>query len=413
MLVETVASPPFPLTTHAPPHLSLSLIHNKKNPSFSPALLPMPLAPLPPLVAARAPSPAPSPVAPPAAPPSAPAAPAAPTAPAAPVALPHDDADEEILRENPSRYCLFPIKHKDIFNEYKKSLACFWTSDEVDLSVDLIDWRTKLDENERFFIKNVLAFFAASDGIVIENLVSSFCETVQAPEARAFYAIQGAIETIHSETYSLMIDTLCEDAEKPGLFNAIETMPAVKEKADWAVEWIDPKRPFAERLVAFAVVEGIFFSGAFCSIFWMKKRGLMPGLCFANEFISRDEGMHTNFACLLYRDHIRHKPTRDRVLEIVLPAVAIEKEFVTSSLPVSLLGMNAEQMRQYIEFVADHLLVSLGLAKHFHATNPFPFMNMISCESKTNFFEKRVSEYQKSGVLSTVEENRFSTDDAF
>ena len=193
----------------------------------------------------------------------------------------------------------------------------------------------------------------------------------------------------------------------------IRDRPSVKQKANWATKWIDTKRPFAERLVAFAVVEGIFFSGAFCSIFWLKKRGLMPGLCFANEFISRDEGMHTDFACLLYKNHIKHKPTRDRVLEIVLPAVEIEKEFVTSSLPVSLLGINAEQMRQYITFVADHLLVSLGCGKHFHETNPFPFMNMISCESKTNFFEKRVSEYQKSGVLSTVRENRFSTDDAF
>ena len=321
---------------------------------------------------------------------------------------------EDILVDSPDRFSLFPIRYPDIYDEYRKSLACFWTADEIDLQQDKIDYRQKLNDNEKHFVNHILGFFASADGIVIENLVTSFCNDVKAPEAKAFYAIQSAIETIHAESYALMIETLVDEKkEKEKLFNAIEQMPCVKKKASWALEWIKSSRPFAERLVAFAVVEGIFFSGAFCSIFWLKKRGLMPGLAFANELISRDEGLHTDFACLLFRNHIKNKPTRKRVLEIIAPAVEMEVEFVRDALPVSLIGMNANTMSEYVKFVADHLLVSLGFEKHYNTSNPFDFMQMISLEGKTNFFEKRVADYQKAGVMSSKEENSFATDSEF
>lgn len=320
---------------------------------------------------------------------------------------------EPILVENPNRFVLFPIQHDDIWAEYKKSEACIWTAEEIDLSQDLTDWADKLTDNERHFIKHVLAFFAASDGIVNENLAENFVSEVQYTEAKFFYGFQIMMENIHSETYSLLIDTYIKDnKEKDYLFNAIDTMDCVKKKAEWAMRWID-NGTFAERLIAFAAVEGIFFSGSFCSIFWLKKRGLMPGLTFSNELISRDEGMHCDFACLLYNDHIQHKLPASQVRDIIANAVEIEKEFVTDALPVSLIGMNAEMMCQYIEFVADRLLVALNVGKIFNAENPFPWMDLISLEGKTNFFEKRVGDYQKSGVMADRESQTFSLDEDF
>ncbi|HQU99966.1 MAG TPA: ribonucleoside-diphosphate reductase small subunit, partial [Bacteroidia bacterium] len=302
-----------------------------------------------------------------------------------------------LLEENKDRFVLFPIKHPAIWEMYKKSEASFWTAEEVDLSADLIDWREKLTDNERHFIKHVLAFFAASDGIVNENLAVNFLQEVQLPEARCFYGFQVMIENIHSEMYSLLIDTYISDsAEKHHLLHAIDTVPCVQKKAEWALRWIG-KGSFAERLIAFAAVEGIFFSGSFCSIFWLKKRGLMPGLSFSNELISRDEGMHCDFACLLY-SMLNEKLPVTTVQKLIADAVTIEKEFVSDALPVNLIGMNAELMCQYIEFVADRLLVALGASKIYNATNPFDFMDMISIQGKTNFFEKRVSEYKKAGV---------------
>ncbi len=307
---------------------------------------------------------------------------------------------EPILEENPNRFVLFPIQHHDIWQEYKKSEASFWTAEEIDLAQDLVDWDEKLTDDERFFIKHVLAFFAASDGIVNENLAENFVAEVQYTEAKFFYGFQIMMENIHSETYSLLIDSYIKDnAEKDYLFSAIDTMDCVKKKADWALNWID-NGSFAERLIAFAAVEGIFFSGSFCSIFWLKKRGLMPGLSFSNQLISRDEGMHCDFACMIYNDHLVNKLPKETVLKIITDAVAIEKEFVTDALPVRLIGMNADLMQQYIEFVADRLLVDLNMEKHYNATNPFDFMEMISLEGKTNFFENRVSEYKKAGVNS-------------
>ncbi|NND94118.1 MAG: ribonucleoside-diphosphate reductase [Flavobacteriales bacterium] len=307
---------------------------------------------------------------------------------------------EPILSENPNRFVLFPIQHHDIWQEYKKSEASFWTAEEIDLAQDLVDWDEKLTEDEQYFIKHVLAFFAASDGIVNENLAENFVAEVQYTEAKFFYGFQIMMENIHSETYSLLIDTyIKDDKEKDYLFNAIETMDCVKKKADWALRWID-EGSFAERLIAFAAVEGIFFSGSFCSIFWLKKRGLMPGLSFSNQLISRDEGMHCDFACLLYNEHLTNKLPKEQVLKIITDAVEIEKEFVTDALPVRLIGMNADLMQQYIEYVADRLLLDLNLEKHYNATNPFGFMEMISLEGKTNFFENRVSEYKKAGVNS-------------
>ena len=318
---------------------------------------------------------------------------------------------EPILESNNSRFVLFPIQHDDIWSFYKKAEASFWTAEEIDLSADITDWENKLTDNERHFVKHVLAFFAASDGIVNENLAEHFLSEVQYTEAKFFYGFQITIENIHSETYSLLIDTYIKDtAEKKHLFNAIDTMDCVKKKADWALRWID-KGSYAERLVAFAAVEGIFFSGSFCSIFWLKKRGLMPGLSFSNELISRDEGLHCDFACLLYTKHLVNKLTKEQVREIIMDAVTIEKEFVTDAIPVKLIGMNSELMSQYIEFVADRLLTELGNEKEYNATNPFDFMEMISLQGKSNFFEKRVGEYQKAGVLAGKGE--FTTEEDF
>lgn len=321
--------------------------------------------------------------------------------------------DEPILRENKDRFVLFPIKHNDIWAFYKKAEASFWTAEEIDLEADLVDWDNKLNDDERHFVKHVLAFFAASDGIVNENLAENFVAEVQYTEAKFFYGFQIMMENIHSETYSLLIDTYIKDnKEKDMLFNAIETLDCVKKKANWALDWIE-NASFAERIVAFAAVEGIFFSGSFCSIFWLKKRGLMPGLSFSNELISRDEGMHCDFACLLYTDHIKNKLPEERVRKIITDAVDIEKDFVCEALPVKLIGMNADLMSQYIEFVADRLLLELGCEKVYNATNPFDFMEMISLQGKTNFFEKRVAEYQKAGVMSEKGSSAFTTDADF
>ena len=311
--------------------------------------------------------------------------------------------EEPILKENPNRFVLFPIQHSDIWEMYKKQEASIWTAEELDLASDLNDWSNKLNDDERFFIKHVLAFFAASDGIVNENLAENFLSEVQYTEAKFFYGFQIMMENIHSETYSLLIDTYIKDSkEKDYLFNAIETFEPVKKKADWAMRWID-NGSYAERLIAFAAVEGIFFSGSFCSIFWLKKRGLMPGLTFSNELISRDEGLHCDFACLLYNNHLVNKLPKEDVRKIIADAVEIEKEFVVESLPVRLIGMNSDLMCQYIEFVADRLLVELDNEKIYNASNPFDFMDMINLQGKTNFFEKRVGEYQKAGVLNKNE----------
>ncbi len=321
--------------------------------------------------------------------------------------------EEPILKENPNRFVLFPIQHSDIWEMYKKQEASIWTAEELDLSPDLVDWESKLNDDERFFIKHVLAFFAASDGIVNENLAENFLSEVQYTEAKFFYGFQVMMENIHSETYSLLIDTYIKDAkEKNYLFNAIETFDPVKKKADWAIRWID-NGSYAERLISFAAVEGIFFSGSFCSIFWLKKRGLMPGLTFSNELISRDEGLHCDFACMLYNNHLVNKLPKEQVQEIIADAVKIEKEFVTESLPVRLIGMNSDLMSQYIEFVADRLLTELGNDKIYNTSNPFDFMDMINLQGKTNFFEKRVGEYQKAGVLNNENNTTFSLDSDF
>ncbi|MCC9165464.1 ribonucleoside-diphosphate reductase small subunit [Pontibacter harenae] len=318
---------------------------------------------------------------------------------------------EPILKENPNRFVLFPIQNDEVWQMYKKAEASFWTAEEIDLSQDLKDWEN-LNDGERHFISHVLAFFAASDGIVNENLAVNFMNEVQIPEARCFYGFQIMMENIHAETYSLLIDTYVKkQSEKDHLFNALETVPAVGRKGDWALRWIESEN-FAERLIAFAAVEGIFFSGSFCSIFWLKKRGLMPGLTFSNELISRDEGLHCDFACLLY-SMLHNKLPQERVLEIIRDAVSIEQEFVTDALPVDLIGMNAKLMNQYIEFVADRLLVALGCSKIYNSTNPFDFMEMISLQGKTNFFEKRVGDYQKAGVMGDKDKNVFSLDEDF
>ena len=319
---------------------------------------------------------------------------------------------EPILQDNPNRFVLFPIEHDDIWDFYKKSQAAIWTAEEIDLSQDLTDWEN-LKDDEKHFIKHVLAFFAASDGIVNENLAENFVNDVQYTEAKFFYGFQIMMENIHSETYSLLIDTYIKDKkEKDYLFNAIETMDCVKKKAEWALRWID-NGSFQERLIAFAAVEGIFFSGSFCSIFWLKKRGLMPGLTFSNELISRDEGMHCDFACLLYNNHIIEKLDKTLATNIIKDAVVIEKEFVSDALPVRLIGMNAEEMCEYIEFCADRLLVSLGLERVYKASNPFPWMDMISLQGKTNFFEKRVGDYRKAGVMSERDDQVFTLDADF
>ena len=323
-------------------------------------------------------------------------------------------AVEPILQENENRFVIFPIKHHDIWEWYKKMEASFWTAEEIDLHQDLTDWNTKLTEDEKYFIKHILAFFAASDGIVNENLAENFVNEVQYSEAKFFYGFQIMMENIHSETYSLLIDTYVkDDVEKDRLFNALENFPAIKKKADWALKWTESPS-FAERLIAFAAVEGIFFSGAFCSIYWLKKRGLMPGLTFSNELISRDEGVHCDFAVHLHNHHLVNKVPPARIKEILLDALTIEREFITESLPISLIGMNAKLMTQYLEFVTDRLLQELGLEKEFNVTNPFDFMDMISLQGKTNFFEKRVGEYQKAGVLNSEDqETKISFDADF
>lgn len=320
---------------------------------------------------------------------------------------------EPILQENPQRFVLMPIKYHDIWEMYKKQVASFWTAEEIDLHQDISDWEKKLNDNERHFIKYVLAFFAASDGIVLENLAQKFCTEIQIPEARCFYGFQIAMENIHSETYSLLIDTYIRDqAEKNFLFNAISNVPVIEKKAKWALNWINETNSFAERILAFSAVEGIFFSGSFCSIFWLKKRSLMPGLTFSNELISRDEGLHTDFACLLYK-HLVKKLPQEKVYEIICDAVTIEKEFITEALPVELIGMNSRLMSTYIEFVADRLLFALGYQKYYNVQNPFEWMEMISLQGKTNFFEKRVGEYQKAGVMSSAEDKVFRLDADF
>ncbi|MDA9898082.1 ribonucleotide-diphosphate reductase subunit beta [Flavobacteriales bacterium] len=325
------------------------------------------------------------------------------------------NANEPILTKNPNRFVLFPIEHDDIWQWYKKQEASFWTAEEIDLHQDLVDWETKLTEDERYFIKHILAFFAASDGIVNENLAENFVNEVQFTEAKFFYGFQIMMENIHSETYSLLIDTYIKDKqERNQLFTAIEHFEAIKKKAEWAIKWIESDS-FAERLVAFAAVEGIFFSGSFCSIFWLKKRGLMPGLTFSNELISRDEGLHCDFACHLHNNHLINKVPKERIKEIIVDALNIEREFITESLPVKLIGMNSDLMTKYLEFVTDRLLVELGCEKIYNSENPFDFMEMISLEGKTNFFEKRVGDYQKAGVLSEGNDSKdtFAFDDDF
>lgn len=310
---------------------------------------------------------------------------------------------EKILVDNPGRFVLFPIQHHDLWRLFKQQEACFWTAEEIDLGQDVYDWDNKLNADEQHFVKHVLAFFAASDGIVNENLAMNFVNEVQYTEAKFFYGFQIMMENIHSETYSLLIDTYIKDKEEQNkLFNAIETIPAIKKKADWAIKWINSDS-FVDRLVAFAAVEGIFFSGSFCSIFWLKKRGLMPGLTFSNELISRDEGMHCDYACHLFNNHIENKISEERIKEIICGALEIEKEFILEALPVRLIGMNSDLMAQYLEFVTDRLLVALGCSKVYNTENPFDFMQNIALQGKTNFFEKRVAEYQKAGVNKTTE----------
>lgn len=324
-----------------------------------------------------------------------------------------DPSLEPLLRDNPRRFVVFPIEYPDIWKMYKKAEASFWTVEEVDLSKDMNDWNN-LKDGERHFISHVLAFFAASDGIVNENLVERFTQEVQVTEARCFYGFQIAMENVHSEMYSLLIETYVRDSqEREFLFNAIQTLPCVKKKADWALNWISSKNAnFGERIIAFASVEGIFFSGSFASIFWLKKRGLMPGLTFSNELISRDEGLHCDFACLMFK-HLVQKPPKERIIEIISEAVKIEQEFLTDALPVNMLGMNCDLMSDYIEFVADRLLCELGVGKIYNTKNPFSFMEFISLEGKTNFFEKKVGEYQKYGVMSSRKDHVFTLDADF
>lgn len=320
---------------------------------------------------------------------------------------------EPLLVENPNRFVIFPLSSHDIWAMYKKAEGSFWTAEELDLSKDRAQWET-LTQNEQHFIKHVLAFFAASDGIVNENLAVNFMKEVQSPEARCFYGFQIAMENIHSEVYSLLIDTyIKEQDEKLRLLRAVDNIPCVRKKAEWAMNWMESEEAdFASRLMAFAAVEGIFFSGAFCAIFWLKERGIMPGLTTSNEFISRDEGLHTEFACLLY-SHLTHKLSKTKAHKMIREAVRCEKEFIIDALPCSLIGMNAKMMSQYLEFVADRLLLQLGYPKIWNTQNPFPFMERISLEGKDNFFEKRVSNYQKVGVGKKAEDMSFATDADF
>ena len=325
------------------------------------------------------------------------------------------DAKSAILAPNDDRFVLFPIKYHQVWDMYKKHMAVFWTAEELDLVPDLIDWETKLNKDEKHFISHVLAFFAASDGIVNENLAIRFMKDVQIPEARCFYGFQIAMENIHSETYSLLIDTYIKDAkEKDKLFHAVDNMACVAKKAKWALNWISSKKSFAHRLIAFAAIEGIFFSGSFCAIYWLKKRGLMAGLCTSNEFISRDEGLHCQFAVLMHSLLDKEEQiSAEEITAIITEAVEIEKEFILESLPVSLIGMNAQSMSEYIEFVADHWLTQLGAPKAFNTKNPFEWMELISLEGKTNFFEKRVSEYQRPGVLGEKQSHTVTLDAEF
>jgi len=321
--------------------------------------------------------------------------------------------DEPLLKENPNRFVMFPIEYHDIWELYKRHLGSFWTVEEVKLDKDMKDW-ISLTDDERYFIKNVLAFFAASDGIVNENLAVRFMSDIQISEARAFYGIQIAIENIHSEMYSLLIDTYITDiAEKNKLFTAIDSSPTIKKKAEWALKWMEDKdASFQTRVIAFACVEGIFFSGSFCSIFWLKKRGLMSGLTVSNEFISRDEALHVEMAVLIYK-HIQNKLDTETIHKIISEAVQLEKEFIIESIPCAMIGMNADLMSQYIEYVADRLLVQLGYEKIYNTANPFGFMELISMENKTNFFEERVSSYSKAGVGRSREDMTFSLDADF
>lgn len=321
--------------------------------------------------------------------------------------------EEPLLVANPSRFVIFPLKYHDIWEFYKRAVSCFWTADEIDLSGDYADW-VKLNDGERFFISRVLSFFAASDGIVNENLVNNFSQEIQIPEARFFYGFQIFMENVHSEMYSRLIETYIRDEnEKMKHFDAIHQFEFIKKKADWALRWIaDKKSPFALRLVAFAAVEGIMFSGSFAAIFWLKKRGVMKGLAHSNELISRDEGLHRDFACMLFK-YIKYRPEEKKIHAVIREAVQLEQEYLTEALPVNLIGMNCKLMSQYIEYVADHLLTELNYSKLYHASNPFDFMENLSIETKTNFFERRVSEYQKAGVLAKEEDKKFSLDADF
>ena len=320
---------------------------------------------------------------------------------------------EKLLSDEENRYVIFPIQHKPFWDMYKQAEANFWTTEELDLIKDINDYNNKLNDNERYFVKNVLAFFAASDGIVNENLVEKFCQEVKILEAKFFYGFQIAMENIHSETYSLLIDTFIKNPkEKHHLFNAMDTIPSVKKKADWALKWINNDTPFALRVIGFAAVEGIFFSGSFCSIFWLKKRGLMPGLCHSNELISRDEGLHTEFAVLMYHN-LQNKPEPQQIYDIIKEAVSAEKEFITESLPCALIGMNNKLMSSYIEYVADRLLLMFGLEKIYNTANPFDWMELISVQGKTNFFEKRVGEYSNVSNPNSNGDNSFGLDEEF
>jgi ribonucleotide reductase beta subunit family protein with ferritin-like domain len=329
------------------------------------------------------------------------------------VTISNSENEEEILRENPNRFTVFPVTYPEIWRHYKQAVSCFWTPEEVDFSKDREHW-VKLSNDERYFIENVLAFFASSDGIVMENLAQRFMRDVQIPEARQFYSYQIFIEAVHSETYSLMIDTYVKDnVKKNKLLNAIQEIPCVKEKAKWAVRWIENKEEdFGTRLVAFAIIEGVFFSASFCSIYWLKERGLMPGLTFSNELISRDEGQHTDFACLLH-SMLKNKPSQEKVSDIMKSAVDIEQRFITDSIPCNLIGMNSKLMKEYIEFVADRLLTQLGYEPIWNSKNPFSFMELISLTGKANFFEVKASNYLKAGIGKTNQENSVIIDDDF
>lgn len=322
---------------------------------------------------------------------------------------------EILTKDNPNRFVIFPIKYDDIWKMYKLQMSKFWTSEEIDLNQDILDWKYKLNKNEKHFIKNILAFFAASDGIVLENLMTRFNTEIQIPEVRSFYTFQGMMENIHGETYSLLIDTYIEDIkEKNNLFNSLETIPCVKRKADWALKWIsDNKSTLGQRLIAFSIVEGIFFSGSFCSIFWLKTRGLMPGLCFSNELISRDERLHTDFAVLLYTKYIKNKLNQEKVHTMFKEAIEIELNFINDSIPCKLIGMNKDLMSDYIKFVSDYLLTQLNYEKLFNVKNPFKFMENISIESKGNFFERRITDYNMALVDTKKEDMTFGLDEDF